>query len=140
MLPDYDDIRRRIPEQPKWFDNHGVPRYDEFKPDDVPNIYAREACLYLIRCQACHAKFKVSAHSDDYVRIIHKDINLSDQITNKFLHYGDPPRHNDCAGGDTMNCEDIRVLEYWRKERFDWVRMPEFEITLADADELLEVG
>jgi hypothetical protein len=29
-----------------------------------------------------------------------------------------------------MNCDDIRVLEFWQRDRFDWERVPALEISL----------
>jgi hypothetical protein len=55
------------------------------------------------------------------------------------IHYGDPPRHgwDECPGGDTMNCDDLRVLAYWRSgdhraKEPHWVRVPEVERDLPD--------
>lgn len=134
MLPDYSDIRSRITEEPVWFDSNGVPRYDPFHPDDVPDIYADEAILYLIKCQSCAEKFKVAAESGNWQRI-KGDPHLATRIKDGRIHYGDPPRHG-CVG-DTMNCDDIRVLEYWRKESFEWARVAEFEVMLPDGEELV---
>ena len=68
------------------------------------------------------------------------------------LHYGDPPRHDreklfrmienirgvsaDKQGqgcvGETMNCEDVKILEFWHKsiETYEWERIGELEIEL----------
>lgn len=137
MWPDYEDIRSRISEEPVWFDSNGVPRYEPFSPVAVPNIYAKEAVLYLVRCQSCGKKFKVA---DDRGTIdkLRKISDLEHLIKEGALHYGDAPRHN-CVG-DTMNCEDIRVLEYWRRETMDWVHHPELQIMLPDGEELLSAG
>lgn len=111
MHNSYHDIRSRITEEPKWFDSNGVPRYSRFRPQDVPNIYANEAVLYLIRCQACHVEFAVA--QEEYGATILTHGSIADRITGKLLHYGDPPCHG--CSGDTMNCEDIRVLGYWHR-------------------------
>jgi hypothetical protein len=45
------------------------------------------------------------------------------------LHYGDPPNHG-CVG-DTMNCEDISIKEFWEKPRNskrEWTRRRKYEI------------
>lgn len=125
MLAAYEDITRRIPEPPKWWDSNGVPRYDDFKPGDVPNIYAREVVLYRIECQECGQPFLVAdewrAGSD----------KLSDLVRAGQLHYGDPPRHgeNGCLAGDTMNCVDREVVEFWADwdPLAGWRRVPELE-------------
>jgi hypothetical protein len=57
---------------------------------------------------------------------------LAQRITDDSLHYGDPPFHpldSQCSG-TTMNCDDLRVVEYWVRDRFTWERKPEFEMGL----------
>ena len=128
MLTDYKDIRDRIPEEPKWFDEHGVPRYCDFSPREISNVYAREAALYRIACQACGHFFDVADSSGGE--------KLAEAIRAKTLHYGDPPNIGCCAAGATMNSEPQRVLEYWRRNKstdFDWVRDPSFEVEVSDA-------
>lgn len=140
MLAAYDDIRSRIPEEPKWFDSNGVPRYDAFSPEAVPDIYANEAVLYRIQCQACGLAFDVADELSSTDIILKRGTPLHEQITTGSLHYGDPPRHGvngdtgHLCAGDTMNCEDIRVLEYWRRESLDWERDQRLEISLDDAE------
>ena len=117
MKHTFDDITSRITEQPSWYDSNGTPRYGAFAPDQCPNIYADAVVLLRIECQACGRRFNVEMHSHWYAQLAHP----------KKLHYGDPPAHG-CVG-DTMNCEDLEVLEVWRKdrERYEWVRHPELE-------------
>ena len=115
MHENYNDITKRINEQPKWYDANGTPRYDEFKPDMCPNIYSSTVVLLLITCQSCNLRFKVELHSNAFSPIEHPHK----------LHYGDPPIHG-CVG-DTMNCEDIAVLEVWHKDKFEWVRHTDLE-------------
>ena len=43
MKPSYEDIKKRIDEEPKWYDHHGVPRYEEFNPELTSNIYAENS-------------------------------------------------------------------------------------------------
>lgn len=59
----YGDILSRIPEPPTWFDEHAVPRFCAFAPREVANIYADEAVLMLITCQACGHPFRVAMTS-----------------------------------------------------------------------------
>jgi hypothetical protein len=47
----YRDILERIPTQPLWWDEHAVPRYCEFSPEQIAYYYAREAVLLLITTQ-----------------------------------------------------------------------------------------
>lgn len=35
----------------------------------------------------------------------------------------------------TMNCEDLMVLEYWRRENFEWSRVAELETRFPDHPE-----
>lgn len=128
----YDDIKKRIKEEVQWYDDNGCPRYDKFHPNDLSSIYADECCLLLIRCQQCHMEFKVSLYSISAYRVAKETLTIKEFIERGIIHYGDPPRHNSsCHAGDTMNCEDIRVLEYWKKEiPSDWKRNKELEIEL----------
>jgi hypothetical protein len=48
----------------------------------------------------------------------------------KELHYGDPPNAGCCLAGHTMNCIDLRVIQFWSRERSKWERCPELEIEL----------
>ena len=121
----YKDILSRISEQPKWFDEYAVPRYCDFEPNKCANIYTNECALVLIQCQACHHKFQVcfSEKPFSYGKIWKR-------IQSKEMHYGDPPNIECCAEGLAMTSESIRVLEYWKKVDYEWVRNSSFEINL----------
>lgn len=136
MLADYKDIKDRIKDPILWFDCNGVPRYDDFKPDLSPNIYAEEVCLLKIRCQNCRQEFLVEMNWSKANLIFNEhSTSLSEWIKRGTIHYGDPPRHDDHAG-ETMNCDDIEVVEFWSQssDNWEWVRKKELEIKLADAD------
>ncbi len=132
MLESYADIRRRIPEPPKWFDRYGVPRYGDFHPNLSPNVYADEVLLYEIACQSCGTRFLVEQNwsRHDLVSIVRGTPNpsLADRIRQKAIHYGDPPCW-ECAAGATMNCVDLKTVQFWTRQNSlrDWVRMPELE-------------
>ncbi|MFH1110952.1 MAG: hypothetical protein V1790_17400 [Planctomycetota bacterium] len=129
MRHDYPDIRRRIADPILWYDSDGCPRYDSFAPGLCTNIYAREVALVEIACQACGERFQVEMHTTAFEWGVS---TIAAEITGDCLHYGDPPFHpmgGQCSG-TTMNCDDLRVLEYWVRERFDWERKPEFEMAL----------
>lgn len=143
----YADIRSRIAEPPKWFDENAVPRYCEFSPDENAYIYADECALVLIGCQNCRATFKVAfsaSQSRTWLRggmgdaesfRLAKD-EIARGIRDQTLHYGDPPNVGCCGAGPTMNCLDLKVLEYWRRgERREWVRDASLEILLPDHPE-----
>lgn len=132
----YNDITSRILAPPMWYDENAVPRYCDFAPDEVADIYATEVALVEIACQDCGQRFNVAFSWDrvEWVKGVprlHEAMTLADV---KRLHYGDPPNAGCCPAGPTMNCDDLRVLEFWRKdEAFTWTRIPELEVALADA-------
>jgi len=141
MLARYEDITSRIKEKPNWYDENGVPRYGIFKPDLTPDIYANEIVLLRIACQDCDKEFLVEMswgyhqkiwdrHAESFSTRMREWIKKGEDKKETWppLHYGDPPIH-DCVG-DTMNCIDIEVIEFWKKEDFDWQRIKKFEIGL----------
>ena len=130
MKPKYNDILSRISSVPLWYDSNGVPRFDPFRPDLCSNIYADEIILLKIQCQECHESFLVEMHSsksNDLQSLEYKVIHFERYIMNP-IHYGDPPRHNDCVG-NTMNAESLQIVEFWKRNRFDWIRKSKYEIS-----------
>jgi hypothetical protein len=143
----YNDIRSRISTPPKWWDEYAVPRYCDFTPDEVADIYAKDVALVEIACQNCGERFMVAFSWNDFTR---REAMTPERI--KDLHYGDPPNAGCCGAGPTMNCEDLSVLEFWRKGGdeftephpshpelrickpgyFEWRRVPELEIAIGD--------
>lgn len=134
----YNDIRSRIAEPPAWFDEHAVPRYGDFTPRDGANIYAEQVALVLISCQQCETQFKVcfSWNKFDEMRGCPP---LWESIKDGSLHFGDPPNIQCCSGGNTMNCNDLQVLEAWERGTPDnlwkWGRLPQYEILLPDHED-----
>jgi len=143
MNASYEDIRKRIKEEPLWFDTNGVPRYDEFHPNRCPNIYANEVVLLEIACQRCGVRVKVEMNWDNFKRqLMGEPVPSFTERVRKFreertkfspVHYGDPPFHG-CVG-DTMNCIDLRVLQFWKRSKsaksfFRWMRIKNYEIGL----------
>ena len=135
----YSDILSRIAEPPKWWDEHAVPRYCAFKPDECASIYAVEVAFVEIDCQNCGATFHVcfswnreeigyDESGKPWIKI-REPMKLEEVQS---LHYGDPPNAACCPAGPTMNSESRRVLEFWRKNRELWEfeRVPELEINL----------
>ncbi len=105
MLSNYADIIALAGnKEPLWYDNNGCPRFAPFRPELCPSIYSSVVALLRISCQECHEEFLVEMHSELYGR----DIPVSK------WHYGDPPAHG-CVG-DTMNCDDVEVVEFWVQE------------------------
>lgn len=128
MHHDYSDIRSRISEQPRWFDEAGVPRYCEFAHDQTNFIYADTAVLLEIACQSCGRRFKVCL-SEWYL----SRSSLAEAVQNRSIHYGDPPNVGCCPAGPTMSSDSLRVLEFWMIGKdHRWMRVPELEIELED--------
>lgn len=136
----YEDILALTDKEPDWYDMAGVPRFAKFDPERCPNIYAKEVILLRIQCQNCQRKFNVEMHWDCYKgrQSISEAIGKGDL---GYIHYGDPPRHGTgpdgkwlCAAGDTMNSEQIKILEFWTKGEhgIGWERKPEYEIEWED--------
>ena len=111
----YADITERISEPPRWWDECAVPRYCAFTPRAVANIYAVEVALVEIACQNCGTRFLVAWSRGDFV--IDGAVQETKPFDPQTFHYGDPPNAGCCAAGPTMNCNDLRVLECWRRDR-----------------------
>jgi hypothetical protein len=112
----YDDILERIQEEPKWWDEHGVPRYAVFTPGRA-EVYVDECCLLRITCQNCGTDFDVCLS-----RSRHDPPSLAELIETRVLAYGDPPNSGCCNAGSTMSAVPRRVLQYWNRVRGDWLR------------------
>ncbi len=121
----YADILSRIPEEPLWFDEHAVPRYEPFTPDSVANVYADECVLLLIACQRCGHQFKVAVASSRHQICARPGPKrtLAEAIRAGEVGWGDPPNVNCCPAGPTMSSDTLKILEYWRRDELaDWQR------------------
>lgn len=137
MNANYADIIDRVVEAPIWFDEHAVPRYCPFKPNETASIYADEAVLFEIECQRCATPFLVCMTSDPMSRMAQASLrdgvfSLEKRIPDT-LEYGDPPNIECCAAGPTMKSVPLRVVEFWRRVSRPprWVRAPELEVALT---------
>lgn len=128
----YADIRNRIDEEPRWWDEYGTPRYCEFGPHETADIYRAEACLLLIQCQNCGRTFQVCMSWSPW----EGEPSLAQQVESRRIHYGDPPNVGCCAAGATMNCIDVRVLEFWHEGDAEFERVPELEKELLSTGRL----
>ena len=61
----FDDIINKLGE-PKWYDVNGYPRYCDFAPDEISNIYASIVFLVRIACQGCPKEFDVAVSFNFY--------------------------------------------------------------------------
>lgn len=129
----YADILERIPEPPQWWDERAIPRFCAFHPSETADIYADEAALLLIRCQSCGREFRVAMSRSTYDRHVIRQSYLANDIKANRITYGDPPNARCCPLGPAMSAVEIRVIEYWQKNRlFEWNRVDEYEIDLSD--------
>lgn len=129
MLEQYEDIISRLG-KPKWWDEVGCPRYAPFHPNLCNNIYAEEAILLLIACQQCHREYKVAM---SWWCWPDQGPKFSERVKNNHLpHYGDPPCF-ECSAGATMNCDDLKILEFWKRNKetdHEWQRDKTLEIEM----------
>lgn len=143
MHREYDDIISKLGE-PLWYDGNGTPRYSEFSLGKC-GIYDDLVVFLRIRCQRCGWEFKVASEMVVMDRLLRSYIPEDWQPTLPnpgeggigSFHWGDPPRHEHCPAGETMNCVDCEVLEFWdrRNESRDWKRRAECEGVIEGADE-----
>jgi len=140
----YKDIINKIAEEPQWFDEFAVPRYCEFGPRRLADIYANVCALVLIACQSCGEQFKVAFSQNAMDKVRYKLMfpdkelpSLAAQIKAKTIHYGDPPNIECCPAGPTETCINIKVLQYWKRDKFEWVRDKSLEIEIEE-EELTE--
>lgn len=124
MKQHYPDLLALTPAPPLWYDENGAPRFAPFHPSLAAEFYARESALLRIECQACGREFDVCV-SCPTERRMHQ--TLVDAVLRDAIHYGDPPNVECCAAGPSMNSVPKRVLQFWRRERSQWVRVPELE-------------
>ena len=124
MHTSYKDITDKLG-IPLWWDENAVPRYCEFSPKEIANIYAGECVLLLIECQGCGYKFKVAVSSSTMQKMIRHTETLADT---PYIAYGDPPNIDCCGAGATMSSDTIAVLQYWSRPDYDWERNEHYEI------------
>jgi hypothetical protein len=122
MYPLYSDIRSKLG-TPKWHDQNGVPRYDDFHPS-LLGVYDKFAALFLVECQSCYSVFPCAIGAPD---LLFKDkevlkIETIEDFIDNYVVWGDAPWHNDeyqCAG-TTMSSDVTEILSAWRKDNFEW--------------------
>ena len=141
MKPPYDDIRDRIGDPPKWWDEHGVPRYDHFAPHMIADLHSQEAALVEIACSACFRKLHVSFSNLWEEPIKKYGTPLADKIRSGEIDYGDAPWHFKCPDGPSMGSWKLRVVEYWIRGHNSgawsgqWRRDPTLEIEFPEMKE-----
>jgi len=118
--------------EPIWWDSEAaIPRYCQFHPDELNNIYAKEAALILIECQNCGHRFKIS-EDWEIMDAVRNRKRLSESIKEGYtLGYADPPNIRCCGSGPTMTSNVLKILEFWKygeETGYYWARCPELEI------------
>ena len=128
-LPRYDDITSRIADRPLWW-IEGVPRYEPFTPH-AAEIFSNEIALVHTECQFCRLRFDVCVQRskgggrrsfEDYLAVFGT------------LDVGDPPNVGCCSTGYSMTSLEIAILQLWQRSGVSWVRVPEHELLLDDAE------
>ena len=106
MKQNYRCILFRIQETPKWYDENGVPRYEEFTPYSCADFYCKECALIQVSCACCGTKFNVAVSSGLY--------DKNDLSKRSTLCYGDPPNIGCCEEGVSTVSNVEKVLEFWK--------------------------
>lgn len=131
MKPRYSDILERVPDEPVWWTQHGVPRFCRFEPNRGSDVYATWAVLLRIECQYCSKEFDVELVWGSFTPS-RPEVSIRSWRENPRykwfpFRYGDPPSHN-CTG-DTMSSVPLRVLAcYHHNKDGSWERIEGFEI------------
>lgn len=153
MLVGFEDIIERAG-PPDWHDEHGTPRYGAFHPKYV-TVYNKRVAMYVIACQDCNKKFRVSHVYKDPISWPHmfiqekyggppdtpptedeegwnawKEKFKEGQIPENY-HFGDPPAHG-CVG-DTMNSIPLACEQWWERDLdLAWHRVEDKEVIFYD--------
>jgi hypothetical protein len=134
MFTEYHDITERIAEPPRWWDENRVPRYCEFSPYTIANIYAREAVLLDVICSMCGQHFMAAMSHGGVAGQPERAVFAEEIRGGKLdeLDYGDPPNFGNCRSGPSTGCYELRVLQYWSRmlPAKGWTRDKELEIEL----------
>ncbi len=134
MKTSFEDIKNLTNKEPVWYDKHGCPRFCEFSPKLVPNVYATCALLMKISCQRCGKIFKVSLNYGAGATPFESLKRYKDKRSKGRLfpvQYCDPPNH-DCPTGNVMSSNSKEILEFWMKENGNWVRHSEVELIVEE--------
>jgi hypothetical protein len=133
MRENYNRILLLSGQPVNWYDEYGLPRFEDFSPYSCANIHLQEAVLAEISCQGCSQLFKV-AISLGAIERFEGNKPLCELILSKQLHYGNPPNIGCCEVGPTINSKLRRVFEYWSfdKKDWEWCRNSFFEVDIED--------
>jgi len=140
MLPAYSDIRALTERKPDWYDARGVPRYARFHPS-LLGVYDRMAVLVEIECasESCGKRLLVGDGLPQHNFVLHRpgDVEFIENKIERFVEgwsFGDPPRHDCPGGGETMVCNEVRIVEVWEQLDFEWRRRSDLEVALVEGE------
>lgn len=104
---------------PRWWDENAVPRYCDFHPDYLANIYGEEAALVALKCASCGVLLPCALSKSRFHVLGDGSMFLaSGGLRDAF--YGDPPHHSCEGGGDSMTADIYHVIEKWTRREHDW--------------------
>jgi hypothetical protein len=134
MFTEYKDILEKIAEPPRWWDENRVPRYADFSPWLIADIYSDEAALIEIACFGCLTIYKLACSMLHFEALQRAGLPVADAIRRGDLLMSDPPNAGCCGDGPSTGCYNLRVLEYWsrRNANRDWTRDRSLEIDLPE--------
>jgi hypothetical protein len=134
VFTEYKDILEKIAEPPRWWDENRVPRYVDFAPWYIADIYSDEAALIEIACFGCLTIYRLACSMLHFDAPQRAGLPVADAIRSGDLLMSDPPNTGCCRIGPSTGCYNLRVLEYWcrRNQGRDWTRDPSLEIDLPE--------
>jgi hypothetical protein len=134
VFTEYSDILGKIAEPPRWWDENRVPRYVDFSPWHIADIYSDEAALIEIACFGCLTIYKLACSMLHFEAGERAGLPVAEAIRRGDLLMSDPPNPGCCRDGPSIGCYNLRVLEYWcrRNDRREWTRDQSLEIDLPE--------
>ena len=107
-----EDILDRISEPPAWFDDSGVPRFEEFSPArSTTSVRAKRLW------PRCPARTAGACSRSRLPRTTRAKVSAcSDLIRLRWVEYGDPPNVACCHFGEAMTSQTRRILQYWARD------------------------
>ena len=127
MLCQYRDILNMADECGRgdalWFDENGVPRFCDFHPTRLADIYARTAILCRVACQSCGKTFMMAQSKGQLERVNGAWMEAKPFPTDPdLIAFGDPP----CWGcsGATMSSDTVEIVQRWAYGKgYKWERV-----------------
>ncbi len=96
MFTEYSDILGKIAEPPRWWDENRVPRYVDFAPQYIADIYSDEAALIEIACFGCLTIYKLACSMLHFEAGERAGLPVAEAIRRGDLLMSDPPNPGCC--------------------------------------------